>query len=88
MHTRGTFQMAAFTLLAYYLASTLESYAAGLTLPDQYTARNLTTALRTVVVAAAYLATFLLGANTVGLAGEFFPSVCCAHRTPPPRVDV
>lgn len=62
-------QMAAFTVLAYYLASSLESYAAGLTLPDQYTARNLTSALRTIVVAAAYLATFLLGANTIGLAG-------------------
>ncbi len=63
--------MAAFTILAYYATTSLESYAVGLSLPDQYTARNLTSALRTIVVAAAYLATFLLGANTLGLAGVF-----------------
>lgn len=64
----GTIQFGALSVGCFYLASYIEGYMLGLDLPDNYTARNIGSALRLTVVGAAYLATFIFSANTLGLA--------------------
>ena len=43
-------------------------------MPDQFTARNITVTVRTITRGLAYLATFIFGANAVGLSGALLSS--------------
>jgi len=56
--------------LLFQVCGLVDGYFDRQDLPDQFTARNITVTLRTVVRGLAYLLTFLFGANCVGLSGK------------------
>lgn len=62
--------------LLYLFSSNVDGYFEGQQLPDQYTARNITVTIRTIVRGLSYLITFLFAANAVGLGGTYIPSHC------------
>ncbi len=66
-------QAGGFAYLLFLFTSTVDGYFDGQQLPDQYTARNITITIRTIVRGLAYLCTFIFAANAVGLSGEFTP---------------
>lgn len=68
-------QAGVFTYLLWLLSSNVESYFSTQQLPSQFTPRNITITIRTVVQGMAYLATFIFGANTLGLTGEVLADV-------------
>ncbi|KAK9908155.1 hypothetical protein WJX75_003460 [Coccomyxa subellipsoidea] len=51
----------------YLFATNVDGYFEGQQLPDQYTARNITVTIRTIVRGLSYLITFIFAANAVGL---------------------
>lgn len=67
---RGAIQAGFFTYLLFLFSTNISKYFGGQDLPDQYTARNITVTIRTAVGGLAYLATFIFGANALGLAGK------------------
>ncbi|KAL3162076.1 hypothetical protein ABBQ38_009142 [Trebouxia sp. C0009 RCD-2024] len=80
---RGAIQASFFTYLLFLFSTNISKYFGGQDLPDQYTARNITVTIRTAVGGLAYLATFIFGANALGLAGltlklAFFPDAVSA----------
>ncbi|BDA45070.1 hypothetical protein COCOBI_06-5500 [Coccomyxa sp. Obi] len=60
-------QAGGFAYLLFLFTSTVDGYFDGQQLPDQYTARNITITIRTIVRGLAYLCTFIFAANAVGL---------------------
>ena len=71
MCCRGAAQTAFLTYLLYQLSTSVNGFYASQALPDAYTARNISITVRTVAQGLAYLATFIFGANTLGLAGAW-----------------
>ena len=65
----GSLQAGAISYVLFLGSRYVDAFFEGQTLPDQYTARNITTLVQTVVRGMAYLATFVFGANSVGLLG-------------------
>ncbi|KAK9811259.1 hypothetical protein WJX72_000726 [[Myrmecia] bisecta] len=65
----GAAQAAFFTYLLFQLSTNVDAYFGRQQLPDQFTARNITVTLRTVIQGLSYLATFIFAANAVGLTG-------------------
>lgn len=65
----GALQAGFFTYLLFLLSNSISGYFTNQELPDQFTAKNITVTIRTAVGGLAYLATFIFGANTLGLAG-------------------
>ena len=57
----------AISLALFLFSSKLDSYISSIELPDQYTVRQVSVTLKTIVVGMSYLACFIYGANTVGL---------------------
>ncbi len=53
----------------WLLSTGVDGYFDRQALPGQYTVRNITVTIRTITRGLAYLATFMFGANAVGLAG-------------------
>ncbi len=72
---RGALQAGFFTWLLYLFSNSVSTYFGRQEVPDQYTAKNITVTIRTAVGGLAYLATFIFGANALGLTGE-----CMAYR--------
>ena len=68
---RGALQAGFFTYLLYLFSTSISTYFGRQELPDQYTAKNITVTIRTAVGGLAYLATFIFGANALGLTGDF-----------------
>ncbi|EIE21091.1 hypothetical protein COCSUDRAFT_33788 [Coccomyxa subellipsoidea C-169] len=60
-------QAGVFAYLLYLFSSNVDGYFERQPLPDQYTARNITVAISTIVRGLSYLITFIFGANAVGL---------------------
>ena len=58
----------------YLFATNVDGYFEGQQLPDQYTARNITVTIRTIVRGLSYLITFIFAANAVGLGGASYYS--------------
>ena len=77
---RGAIQASFFTYLLFLFSTNISKYFGGQDLPDQYTARNITVTIRTAVGGLAYLATFIFGANALGLAGQF-AALAVLHRS-------
>lgn len=74
----GALQAGFFTYLLFLFSTSISTYFGRQELPDQYTAKNITVTIRTAVGGLAYLATFIFGANALGLTGlalklAFFP---------------
>ena len=67
---RAAVQAGVFAYLLYLFSSNVDGYFERQPLPDQYTARNITVAISTIVRGLSYLITFIFGANAVGLSGE------------------
>lgn len=65
----GALQAGFFTYLLYLFSTSISTYFGRQELPDQYTAKNITVTIRTAVGGLAYLATFIFGANALGLTG-------------------
>lgn len=65
----GSVIAGAICLVLYWLTANVDTRLMAVELPDQYTARNVVVTLRTVVIGIMYLATFVFGANCVGLLG-------------------
>ena len=65
---RGFAQAAVICYLLSLLSSSVDDFFSRQELPTQYTARNIAILIQTVVRGLAYLATFIFGANAVGLA--------------------
>lgn len=61
-------QALAIAAVLYFFATTLDTAMSTANLPDQYTVRSIAVTLRTIVTGLAYLATFIFGANGLGLA--------------------
>ncbi len=64
----GFAQAATICYLLYLLSTNVDGFFEKQELPSQYTARNITVLIQTVVRGLVYLATFVFGANAVGLA--------------------
>lgn len=64
----GFAQASVICYLLYILSTTIDGFFDKQTLPQQYTARNIAVLVQTVVRGLSYLATFIFGANAVGLA--------------------
>lgn len=60
-------QTTAVAVVLYVVTTKADGFLYDQTLPDQYTARNITVTLRTAAVGTMYLATFIFSANAVGL---------------------
>jgi hypothetical protein len=54
-------------VLLYIISHNIESYVSSITLPEQYTVRQVSVTLKTIVIGMSYLATFIYGANALGL---------------------
>lgn len=67
---RGAVQAGAICFVLFQICGLVDGYFANQEMPDQYTARNVTVTLRTIVRGLAYLMTFLFGVNCVGLTGK------------------
>ena len=67
---RGALQAGFFTYLLFLFSTSISTYFGRQELPDQYTAKNITVTIRTAVGGLAYLATFIFGANALGLTGK------------------
>ena len=67
---RGAAQAGVLCLLLYLLSTRLDSFFETQQLPSNFTARNITLTVRTIVQAVSYLFTFICGVNTLGLTGE------------------
>eukprot|EP00891_Asterochloris_glomerata_P004812 jgi/Astpho2/4812/Aster-x0214 len=65
----GAAQTGFLTYLLYQLSTNVNGFYSTQALPDAYTARNISITVRTVAQGLAYLATFIFGANTLGLTG-------------------
>lgn len=66
---RGAVQAGAICFALFQVCGLIDGYFGNQEMPDQYTARNVTVTLRTIVRGLAYLITFLFGVNCVGLSG-------------------
>jgi len=64
----GVAQAGTICFLFYLLSTVVDDYFAGQNLPSQYTARNITLLIQSVVRGLVYLITFIFGANATGLA--------------------
>ncbi len=64
------------SVVMYKVSTSVDGYFGAQALPDQYTIRNITVALRTTVQGLSYLATFIFAANTIGLTGASFLNLC------------
>ena len=64
---RGFAQAAVICYFLFMLSTNVDGYFEKQELPTQYTARNIAILVQTVVRGLAYLATFIFGANAVGL---------------------
>lgn len=64
----GVAQAGAICFLCYLLSTVVDDYFAHQDLPSQYTARNITLLIQSVVRGLVYLITFIFGANATGLA--------------------
>lgn len=64
----GVAQAGAICYLLYLFSTVVDNYFAQQELPSQYTARNITLLIQSVVRGLVYLATFIFGANATGLA--------------------
>jgi hypothetical protein len=69
---RAAVQAGGVAYLLFLLSGGVERFFEGQQLPDQFTARNITITIRTVVQGLSYLLTFIFAANAVGLSGETF----------------
>ena len=67
---RSAAQTGLFCYLLYLFSANVETFFAKQPTPDQYTARNISVAIKTIVTGLTYLLTFIFGANTLGLSGE------------------
>lgn len=63
----GSAAAAAFAVGLWRVAASIDGTFQGQSLPDNYTVRNITVAIRTLVSGACWLATFLCAANSLGL---------------------
>ncbi|KAG2443033.1 hypothetical protein HYH02_009448 [Chlamydomonas schloesseri] len=68
----------------WFFSTKVQGAIEGNPLPDGYTARNIAITVRTIILGLCYLATFIFGANGVGLAGLsvqllFFPDTIKAE---------
>ena len=68
-------QAGGFACLLFVFSQGVDAYFDKQALPDQYTAHNITVAIRTIVRGLSYLLTFIFAANAVGLSGARTP--CC-----------
>ncbi len=66
---RGAAQAGTMAYGMWLLSTGVDAYFDRQAMPDQYTARNITVTVRTITRGLAYLATFIFGANAVGLSG-------------------
>ena len=66
---RGAVQAGAMAYGMWLLSTGVDAYFDRQAMPDQFTARNITVTVRTITRGLAYLATFIFGANAVGLSG-------------------
>ena len=57
----------AISVVLFVLSSKIDGYISSIELPDQYTVRQVSVTLKTIVVGLSYLACFIYGANTLGL---------------------
>ena len=57
----------AISLALFVFSTKLDGYISSIELPDQYTVRQVSVTLKTIVVGLSYLACFIYGANTLGL---------------------
>jgi hypothetical protein len=74
MHAcRAAAQAGGFAYLLFLLSQGVDGYFEGQAMPEQYTAHNITVAIRTIVRGLSYLCTFIFAANAVGLSGEKAP---------------
>lgn len=64
----GVAQAGTICFLFYLLSRVVDDYFAHQNLPSQYTARNITLLIQSVVRGLVYLVTFIFGANATGLA--------------------
>ncbi len=64
----GVAQAGTICFLCYLLSTVVDDYFAHQDLPSQYTARNITLLIQSVVRGLVYLITFIFGANATGLA--------------------
>ncbi len=76
---RGALQAGFFTYLLFLFSTSISTYFGRQELPDQYTAKNITVTIRTAVGGLAYLATFIFGANALGLTGKSPGLTCDCH---------
>lgn len=88
----GAAQAAALCAVLWTLTSGLSGYFDARPLPSNYTASNLTVAVKTAVEGLAYLLTFLFGANAVGLSALgvqllLFPDSADAAQQVPKAAD-
>eukprot|EP01023_Acetabularia_acetabulum_P041259 TRINITY_DN4014_c0_g1_i1.p1 TRINITY_DN4014_c0_g1~~TRINITY_DN4014_c0_g1_i1.p1 ORF type:complete len:297 (-),score=39.32 TRINITY_DN4014_c0_g1_i1:492-1322(-) len=63
----GAVQAGGIAFLLYLAANSIDSTLGMADLPDQYTARNIAVSVRTVIRGLVWLATFIFGANSLGL---------------------
>jgi hypothetical protein len=66
---RGAAQAGGLAYGMWLVSTGVDAYFDRQALPNQYTVRNITVTIRTVTQGLAYLATFIFGANAVGLTG-------------------
>lgn len=71
LYGRGSIQAGVVAFVLWQLATRIDGYFGAQEMPSQYTARNITITLRTIVTGLSYLATFIFSFNSVGLMGEF-----------------
>ena len=62
-------QAGGFAYLLFLFSQGVDGYFDKQAMPDQYTAHNITVAIRTIVRGLSYLCTFIFAANAVGLSG-------------------
>ena len=54
-------------VVLYIISSNLDGYISSLALPEQYTVRQISVTLKTIILGMSYLACFIYGANALGL---------------------
>ena len=81
---RGALQAGFLCYLLYLFSSRLDGYFDSQQVPSQFTARNITLTVQTIVRAVSYLFTFICGVNTLGLTGapgKLVQAICSATFT-------
>lgn len=85
-------QAGAICYLLFLLSTHVDGYFERQSLPEQYTAHNITVLVQTIVRGLAYLVTFIFGANTLGLTALsvqllLFPDSLASTRAPNPKAE-